>query len=57
VTLADNCYMTFNVYTNTTVLSAPGIYSRWTGSLTGSYNGGALMTGGQALFEQFKLLA
>jgi hypothetical protein len=59
ITVNDSgCKMTFNVTTDRIVLGdAGGVYTRWTGALTGKVSGGATMTGGQALFEQFKVSA
>jgi len=40
--------------TSTVVLADTGsLYTRWAGSLAGSLNGGSVITGGVALFEEF----
>lgn len=55
---ADGFAMTFDVTTDKIVLGdAGGVYTRWTGALTGSVGSGPVLTGGQALFEEFKLAA
>ncbi|CZR53415.1 uncharacterized protein PAC_03293 [Phialocephala subalpina] len=56
VDLNDGGEMSFNVSTDSIVAGAAGmVYTRWTGVLNGSLNGGKVMTGGAAIFEQFKL--
>jgi hypothetical protein len=44
-----------NVTTETTLFNGLGLYNRLAGSMVGSLNGGDLITGGVALYEQFKL--
>jgi hypothetical protein len=47
--------LTLNVTASEVVLDGAPLYTRWLGSLTGSVNGGDVITGGMALFEQFKM--
>lgn len=44
-----------NVTTNLIIGEAGPVYARYTGSMTGSLNGGKNMTGGLALYEEFRL--
>jgi hypothetical protein len=44
------------VSTDTIVGGAAGaVYTRWTGALNATLDGGDVIVGGQALFEEFKL--
>lgn len=54
--LDDGDEMRFNVSTDNIIAGATGVvYTRWTGQLNGSFSGGEVIEGGQAVFEQFKL--
>lgn len=55
IELPNSGSMTLNVTASAVVVQAETVYTRFLGSITGSVNGGTVMTGGVALFEQFKM--
>ena len=57
IDLGNDEILSVNATAKTVLLQAETLYTRSSGSLEGRLNGGPLLTGGVALFEEFKMTA
>lgn len=57
IDMGDEGILNATVASDAFVYNIGDSYSRWTGGISGSVDDGPLITGGSALFEEFKLKA